>query len=278
MNPTQSSAVNAAIVQGRLYAALELVKDIVRQQPGDPESRARLFQLFCFQGEWDRALTQLQLLGSLSGGGGESQLAVPLFTSLVLAEKVRTEVFSGRQAPVIFGQPPQWMALQLEGVRRLGAGFPGEAASLFGRALESAVPSAGQIDETAFGWLSDVDSRLGPALEAVVHGAYYWVPFSALQSIEFRVLEDLHERLWRPAELILSNGASIQAYLPIRYPDTASGGDEHLLMVRDTAWSTTPEGLTLGFGQRFWATNVSDYPLLKLRRLDFFDISETAPV
>ena len=37
-------------------------------------------------------------------------------------------------------------------------------------------PPAAPIDGKAFAWMADADMRLGPVLEAVINGRYYWVP------------------------------------------------------------------------------------------------------
>jgi protein involved in temperature-dependent protein secretion len=37
-----------------------------------------------------------------------------------------------------------------------------------------------------FAWLADADVRLGPVLEAIVDGKYYWIPFGNLSAITSR--------------------------------------------------------------------------------------------
>ena len=46
------------------------------------------------------------------------------------------------------------------------------------RALEAAPVVAGKVNGQPFEWIADADSRLGPILEAMIDGRYYWVPFS----------------------------------------------------------------------------------------------------
>lgn len=274
MNPVSNAAVEEALSLGRLEQAVQLVKEQVKRLPGNVELRCRLFQLFCLQGDWDRAQTQLQLLGDLERSEGEMLLAVPMLTSLISAEKQRDEVFGGRTTPVVFGEPPEWMGIQFEALRCLGQGHVELAATLFRQALEVAPASSGSIDGQAFSWISDADARQGPAMEAIIRGTYYWMPFSCLKRLELDQPENLHERIWRSGNLTLSNGSTVQAYLPVRYPGTVASGDEALMMVREAAWETLEGGLSLGRGQRFWATDQEDHPLLKVSRIEFGPLAD----
>ena len=44
-----------ALKEGNFDAALSAAKVAVRDDPGDPDARAQLCQIFCLNGEWDRA-------------------------------------------------------------------------------------------------------------------------------------------------------------------------------------------------------------------------------
>ena len=66
------------------------------------------------------------------------------------------------------------------------------------KALEQAPAVSGNIDGKPFAWIADADTRLGPLLEAIVLGKYYWIPFSHVRGI---VIE-------KPAEDILSTIAA----------------------------------------------------------------------
>ncbi|MGZ8213670.1 MAG: tetratricopeptide repeat protein, partial [Methylosarcina sp.] len=49
--------------QGDLKAALKELQDQVRSNPGKADYRIFLFQLLSVLGQWDRALTQLNVAG-----------------------------------------------------------------------------------------------------------------------------------------------------------------------------------------------------------------------
>ena len=55
----------------------------------------------------------------------------------------------------------------------------------FSQGLEYAVQAGWVRDEdSAFEWIADADDRLGPVLEAIVNGRYYWVPFERVRRIQ----------------------------------------------------------------------------------------------
>ena len=51
--------------EGRLQEALAELQNQVRKDPANPKLRTFLFQLLAVLGEWDRALTQLNVAGEL---------------------------------------------------------------------------------------------------------------------------------------------------------------------------------------------------------------------
>ena len=92
---------------------------------------------------------------------------------------------------MLFGEPEQWQALMMEALRCTADGRYAEAERLRNEAFESAPATAGRITTatdpeqgTAFEWIADADSRIGPMLEAIVNGNYYWVPFSRIRRIQ----------------------------------------------------------------------------------------------
>ena len=110
--------------QGDLDGTLDSLQQSVREQPSDPALRVFLFQLLCINGDWQRALSQLQLTGELDA---INLPMVQTYREAIACELFRQQVFSGRQSPLVFGDPPAWIALLLEGLRLNGDG-EGESA------------------------------------------------------------------------------------------------------------------------------------------------------
>src|SRR5262245_15055861 len=234
-------------LQGRaLSETLAELQQRVRQSPGDAKLRTFLFQLLAVQGQWDRALAQLTTAGELD----PSALAmVQVYRDAVRGEALRAEVFSGRRAPVVFGEPEPWMALMLEALRVSGDGQHERAAALRAQAFEQASASSGHVVTRAmepvadtppageaFTWLADADSRLGPCIEAYVLGRYWWIPFQRVRRMHVEPPTDLRDLVWTPVHFEWANGGEGLGLVPTRYPGSESAPDDALRLARRTDW------------------------------------------
>jgi type VI secretion system protein ImpE len=165
----------------------------------------------------------------------------------------------------VLGAPQDWLAMMIEALRVDAEGRPDAAAELRARALEAAPATSGKLDDAPFAWLADADSRLGPVLEAIINGKYYWLPVSRLMRIEIDKPADLRDFVWTPATLTLENGAANVALIPTRYPGTEREADNALRLARATDWREQPGGAWHGVGQRMLATDQSEVALLDVR-------------
>src|SRR5947208_3208190 len=120
---------------GQLDESLVTVKEAVRKQPQEVESRWLLCQLYFVVGEWDRAAQHLEVLTRLSP---EIRAFRPLLDSLIRSELKRAEVFSGRSRPTVLGEPDEWTGLLIHACELLGRGGDTNACELRERALQQA--------------------------------------------------------------------------------------------------------------------------------------------
>lgn len=259
-------AVEENVRAGRLEEALAELQGQVRKQPADPRLRVLLFQLLVVMGQWERALTQLKVAAELDAA------ALPMmqtYKEALQCEVLRAEVFAGKRTPLLFGEPQEWVALLLQALQLTAAEKFEQAGEVRARAFEGAPASAGQIDGQPFAWLADADSRLGPVLEAVVNGRYYWIPLARLREIKIEKVADLRDLVWMPAQLTFANGGETVALIPTRYPGTETSGDARLLMARGTEWVERPGDTFLGSGQRMFATDQGEFALMDVRVIQF---------
>ena len=119
------SAVEA-LRDGDVDRALIDLQDEVRASPDDPRHRIFLFQLLSVLGQWDRALTQLQVVRDLDPG---AIAMVRTYESVLQCEVFREGVFAGEKTPLILGDPEPWIAKLVEALR-LSAQGDAEAAPL----------------------------------------------------------------------------------------------------------------------------------------------------
>jgi len=123
----------------------------------------------------------------------------------------------------------------------------------------------GQIDGQAFEWIADADSRLGPTLEAVINGRYYWLPWNRLAKVDIDPPEDLRDRIWMPAHFEFTNGGDVVGLIPTRYPDTDLAAGDLLALSRRTDWRETAPGVFVGLGQRLITTDTAEFALMDMR-------------
>ncbi len=263
-----------SVLAGDLNGALMQLQDSVRENPADPKKRVFLFQLLAVLGQWDRALTQLDVSLDLNP---ETLMMCQTYREAIRCEKLRVKVFSGRQSPLIFGEPEQWMALCVQALALLIKGDITQAQQFREQAYEQAPSSSGNVaivnsdDQLAFSWIADADSRIGPFIEAFIGGEYYWVPFNQIQRMDFEAPQDLRDLVWAPCSFTWVNHGEVVGLVPCRYdPLAASDTNEtDLLLSRQTHWQAHGEDEYSGFGQRMFTTDQDELSLLDIRSVTF---------
>lgn len=252
--------------EGRPDEAVAELQALIRREPANARLRIFLFQLLAVHGQWERALTQLNVLSDLDAS---SLAMVQTYREVLQCEALRAEVFAGRRTPLFLGQPEAWVAPLLESLRLINIGEYESAEALRQQAFAAAPASPGSVNEQAFAWIADADPRLGPVVEALVNGRYYWVPFNHIDSIRLEKPEDLRDQVWMPAQFIWRNGGEAFGFIPTRYPGSEAAADGRLRLATMTEWREHPGDLYLGLGQRILATDAGDYPLMDCRVIQF---------
>lgn len=246
-------------------ALLELQNEI-RAHPEDPKLRIFLFQLHCVLGNWSKALTQLQVIAGIDP---DTTLLAQIFQPVINCEALRRGVFEGKLTPLIFGEPLEWVGWLVKASEHIARNELAAAAELRNRAFEAAPATAGTLDGKAFAWIADADSRLGPMLELILEGKYYWVPFCRIRRIAMQPPSDLRDLVWAPAQFVWTNGGEASGHIPTRYAGTESRPEGDLRLSRSTDWKELAGETFLGSGQRVLATDEGEHPLLQCRLIDF---------
>lgn len=267
-----SNAVSA-LKTGQLDECMEALKNEVRQAPSDPQKRVFLFQLYSINGEWDKALTQLNVARDLDP---QNKAMAETYQEVLRCEGLRDAVFQGLRSPTILGEPPEWMAKLMQSMVHFAKGDFTAFSDLQGEAFENAEASSGSLwlfdgDEEGqkFDWIADSDMRLGPILEAVVNGRYYWIPFSNIKSIELEQPVDLRDLVWTPATFCWANDGQAVGFIPTRYPGSADSNDNDIRLARKTEWASPAADIYAGLGLRSFTTDVDEIPLTTIRRIVF---------
>ena len=274
------SAVEA-LRDGDLDRALANLQDEVRASPDDPRHRIFLFQLLSVLGQWDRALTQLQVIRDLDPG---SLAMASTYQDVIRCELLRRGVFSGERSPMILGDPEPWMAQLIESLRMSKQGDHDASRQLREQAYNEAPASAGSLSfagdpqleadesEASFAWLADADSRLGPMLEVILNRNYYWVPFERIARIDIDPPSDLSDVVWLPARFLWTNQGQAVGMIPTRYAGSEDHENGQIRLARLTEWQQPSESVYLGIGQRVLATDQGEYPVLNVRSIQFAEL------
>jgi type VI secretion system protein ImpE len=217
---------------GKLNDAIEALGAEVRDNPTDARRRTFLFELLCYKGEYDRAEKHLNVLADATP---ETRLGAMLYFSALHAERVRQDLFEKKDYPVV---------------------------------PVSDVARGGTINGQAFEVLEDADPRVGSRLELFAAGAYLWIPFEHIDSIEIQPPTRLRDLLWAPA--LVRTGPAFkekelgEVLLPVLAPFSWKHADDNVKLGRATEW----EG-DIPYGQRVFSVDGEDMPLLEVRKIEF---------
>lgn len=249
-----------------LNDALAAMLEKVKTTPQDTNARETLFKLFCAEGQWSKALTQLQTLGVIDN---EREKQIELFKNLVFSEMQRDQVLSGgRKAGVLQGDVPEWMNKLNQANHLSQAGNIAESDALREEAFDLAPAIGGEGENTgAFSWIADSDGRLGPVCEFIIAGGYRWVPYADIQSIEVSQPKDLLDLIWAPANIKV-NGQMYHGFIPSRYP-VAETAEQDVKLGRKTEWNEVSQLLTIGSGMKVLITDQNEYSLFETGNLTF---------
>lgn len=253
-----------ALRTGDLDAALKAIKEKIRARPENHEHRLFLFQLLSVMGDIDRALTHLNVAADLDD---DAEMMAKMYRAGLACESFRHDVFLGKKTPLIFGEPEPWIGPLLQASQYAAAGEMDAAISSRDQAFEAVEAVSGQINDEPFEWVMDADSRLGPVLEMIINGKYYWVPFHRIKELKIDKPQFLKDMVWLSAEVVWANRGQASVLIPVRYAGSTETAVHELLLARRTDWSTPAEGYYTGLGQRMLSTDTKDVPLLEVRSL-----------
>jgi type VI secretion system protein ImpE len=221
---------------GKLNEAIEALGVEVRNNPTDARRRTFLFELLCFKGDYDRAEKHLNLLADASP---DARVGAILYFSALHAERLRRDLFEKKDYSVL----------------------PASEDS-----------RAGTLNGKPFLTLEDADPRVGPRLELFAAGAYLWIPFEHIESIEIEPPKRLRDLLWAPA--LVRTGPKFkdkelgEVLLPVLAPFSWRHADDNVKLGRATEWAEV-DGMSVPSGQRVISVDGEDVPLLEIRKIEF---------
>jgi len=230
---------------GKLNEAIAALSAELRENPTDVRCRTFLFELLCFQGEYDRAEEHLHVL---AGAGPDAQSGAVLYFSALHAERLRHDLFAKKEYPSV---------------------------------TAAGDSRGGMINGKPFESLEDADPRIGPRLELFAAGSYLWIPFAYIESVEAQAPRRLRDLLWMPA--FVRTGRAFRGYelgevlLPVLAPFSFRHADDNVRLGRATDWHEE-DGQSVPSGQRMFSVDGEDIPILEIRKVEFMPAAASAAV
>ena len=223
---------------GKLDEAVQALGAELRDNPADAKRRTFLFELLCFAGEYQRAEKQLDVLAA---DGRAAEMGTMLYRAALHAERIRQAIFEQKDYPST-GPAPE-------------------------------APAAGSLNGTPFTFFSDADPRLGARLEVFAAGDYLWIPFEHISSIELEAPKRLRDLLWSPA--LVRTGPAFkgkelgEVLLPVISPLSWKHANNQVRLGRATEWEDEGTGDVVPLGQKMFAVDEDEVPILEIRKLEF---------
>jgi type VI secretion system protein ImpE len=110
-------------------------------------------------------------------------------------------------------------------------------------------------------------------LEVFAAGAYLWIPFHHIASVQMQAPRRLRDTLWSPAFVLTGpafKGTDIgEVLIPAVYPFSWKSSDEPVWLGRTTEWVADDEGHEYPVGQKMFLVDDEEVPLLEMRSLEF---------
>ncbi len=252
---------------GNLTGALQAVIELVKKNPNDTNSRGFFCELLCLDGQWERADKQLETLAQQDS---ELIVGAGLIRQLIRAETARQQFFQEGRLPEFLSEVSPIMRLHLDASIALRDGDLEKASELLAQAETDRLHPHGTCDGNAFDDWRDLDDLCAPFFEVLTtNGKYYWVPFEAVESIEFRPPKQARDLLWRGAHIVFREGPDGEVFIPARYVDSAMSESDALKMGRMTDWCGEDAAPVRGVGQRMFLAGEKEQAILEIKQLQF---------
>ena len=228
---------------GKVREAEKELTTYLRDHPTDVGQRTFLFELLCFSGDYERAEKQLSVLAQ---GSSDREIGAVVYYAALHAEKTRHQLFEKQE-------------------------FPKD---------KPTASFAGTLNGKPFQSLRDADPDIGPRLEVFAAGAYLWIPFEHIASLDMQPPRRLRDTLWAPA--IVRTGPSFkdkdlgEVLIPAIYPFSWKHPNESVWLGRVTDWAGDDEGNEYPSGQKIWMVDGEEIPFLEVRSLEFTQLAAPA--
>jgi type VI secretion system protein ImpE len=138
----------------------------------------------------------------------------------------------------------------------------------------------GTINGQPFQTLEDADPRIGSRLEVYAAGAYLWLPFEHISTIQMQPPKRLRDLIWITA--LVHTGEQFkgkelgEVLVPALQPFSYKHADETVRLGRMTQWQEEENGEVVPVGQKMLLVDGEEMPFLEIREIEFL-AAQSAP-
>lgn len=230
--------------EGKLTEAIASLNAEVRDHPTDVQRRTFLFELLCFDANYERAAKQLDVLAQ---GDPEAMTGILSYHTVLACETARQEMFQSGSFPESKVAPR---------------------------------PVRGRLNGEPFERLEDADPRIGARLELFLGGQYNWLPLEHLKSVRIETPKKLRDLLWVTASIeggdALDGADFGEALIPGLTPLAAQHPDDLVRLGRVTQWIDLDNDLQAPVGGKMLLVDDEEFPILEVRELEIEGPSTTS--
>ena len=257
------------IQANQLSDAIAASKETVREKPTDVSARSVLSQLFCIQGDWERADTQLATIAQQSP---DMMVGVGLVRQLMRGEVAREQFFAEGATPELVADPSPAFESLLMALISIRENANDEVTKHVAEIQKKMPVVKGTINGEPFEFARDLDDLMSGFMEVLTtSGKYFLIPIESISSLSFREPERLQDQIWRSANIEVHGGMEGEVYIPTRYSRSLHKDEstsEAILMGGETAWVPLFEnGPVTGRGLKTFALGDNAYTIMEINHI-----------
>lgn len=261
MNPLEQ------LQAGDLDGALESARKTVQSNPSSAAARVVLADVMCFHGDFERADQQLDNASTIQP---DLSMTVVQLRRVVRAEVARHDFHRLGRVPEMLQTPDEEHKHRLRAALLLREKQFAEAAQELASAESLRTRPTGTCNGNRFGEWRDGDDLLAGILEVLSpDGRYFWVPFSAIEKLQFAPPQVPRDLLFRQTTLTTRSGVTSQVYVPVLYYLADHDPTPEQRRGRTTDWIESEGHPVRGVGQRVFLTDEQDYAILEVQTVQF---------
>lgn len=237
--------IHNLVREGKLSDALAWCATQLQDEPLNFDIRSIYSELLCINGELEKADKQLDFMVQRNP---ELAVGAVNLRHLIRAQQARFDFYQGKAIPKLFHEANEIDTLFLQ-----------MHMSLLEKNIDLATKQSQELEALRLkqsddaSHIRDLDDSLSPYLEVLgTNGEFYLANFNEIEMLKVEPIESFLENIWLRVEIIIKDGPSGTAHLPLVYANSTTD-IEKLGQVSD--WEELGDELTIGKGMKMLFVN-----------------------